>query len=350
MLATSHAAGQKVSLNPEPLYRLLFGRCLTEALFTAHELKIFQLLSDGALTLGDFCARLHLPEHSAAMLLNLCVALGLLKKDDDRFANAPLAQDYLVEGRPFYLGGLMSHFRAHVFPAWDRLKQAIERDGPQIRGRAGVDAGDIFQLTDTLDEDTRLFISAMHNLSISDGIVLAEQFDFSPYKQLVDIGGGSGALSLAVAGRYPSLQAIVMDRRSVCGIADRYIEEAGASAQVRTHAGNAFTDALPEGTDVFLLSLFIHAFGLEKARPIMEKCFQSLPSGGCVLIYEPMLDPARTGPLMTLWSSLNMLVVTPSGGDVTADDYRGWLQDIGFERVSYLPCPSIRHLVIGYKP
>jgi SAM-dependent methyltransferase len=341
---------QKVTLSPEPLYRLMFGQPVTQILLTAWDLKLFDSLADTPLSLEIICTQHQLPTHSAEMLLNTCVALGLLQKTELGYQNSLLSQEYLVSHRPFYLGGLLEHFRAHVYPAWTRLKEAVLEDGPQMTLESGGAKTDIFQATQQLDKNTEMFISAMHNLSVSDGLVLAENFDFFPYRRLLDVGGGSGALSLAVASRFPALKAVVLDRPQVCALADSYIDAADLSGRVSTYPGDIFKDPIPEDVDVILLSLFIHAFGLERSTPILKKCFDALPPGGCLLIYEPMLDPNRVGPMMTLLSSLNMLVVTPSGGDVTARDYQNWLAKAGFEFLFYKPTPSIRHLVGGYKP
>ena len=344
------AALEKVSISPEPLYRLLFGRPMTHLLYAAHDLGVFRALSERPQSLPELCDLLHLPSHSAEMLLNTCVALGLLKKQGAHYENTALSQQYLVDGAPLYLGGLLEHFRHQVFPAWDRLKEAIQEDGPQMQAEGVRQTIDVFQATQRLDKDTELFIAAMHNLSVSDGVLLSEAFDFSRFSRLLDVGGGSGALSLAVASRFPGLEATVLDRPQVCAIADRYIQEAGLSSRVKTFPSDAFTGVWPEGVDIILLSLFVHAFGLKRSAPVLKRCFESLPPGGCVLIYEPVLAPNRTEPLTTLLSSLNMLVCTPSGGDVTAEDYRLWLQDQGFESVFYRPVPTIRHLIGAFKP
>ncbi len=350
LAASAVAPLEKVPVSPEPIYRLLFGRSMTQILLVAHELGIFEALKDEPRTLSDLCAQLGLPRHSAEMVVNTCVAIGLLQKEEDAYRNSLLTRHYLIQGGPFYLGGLIAHFTSQVFPAWDHLKEAVVEDGPQMGKHFSAGKSDIFQVTDQEDRETELFIEAMHNLSISDGLLLADVFDFSGYKQLVDVGGGSGALSIALASRFPGLRATIFDRPQVCVLADRHIRQAGLDERVGTMGGDAFADPLPPKTDVFLLSLFIHAFGIEKSTPILKKCWDALPPGGCVLIYEPMLDPARTGPMTTLLSSLNMLVVTPSGGDTTAEDYQRWLERIGFERIFYKPAAGVRHLVGGYKP
>ncbi len=350
MTMTTAARLEKIPVSPEPLYRLLFGRPMTQILYAAYDFGLFELLSKAPQTQDDICARLDLPAHSAQMLIHTCAAIGLLKKEGDVFHNTALSENYLVHKKPFHLGGLLEHFRKHVYPAWDHLQEAVREDGPQMKDASTTQKADIFQVTKGIDIDTELFIAAMHNLSVSDGLLLAEAFDFSRFSHLIDVGGGSGALSLAVASRFPHLRATVFDRPQVCALSERYIQEAGLETRVRTVGGDAFRDALPSGADILLMSLFVHAFGLKQSTPLLKRCFEALPPGGCLLIYEPVLDSSRTGPLTTLLSSLNMLVVTPSGGDVTAEEYRLWLQDNGFKDVFYKPIPAIRHLIGGYKP
>lgn len=351
MSITAAAPVTAVPVSAEPIYRLLFGRPLTQFLYSALELGLFEKLSKGSLDEKTLQAELSLARRPYTMLLGMAVAVGLLTKEGDQYANTAIAKHYLVQGSPFYLGGLLDHFKHQVFPAWDSLTTAIREDGPQIRSTTkNGTSTDIFQVTESLDDQTRWFIEAMHGLSVSDGLVLANAFDFSNVKRMVDVGGGSGALSLAVASCYPNLEAIVWDRPAVCQVAQEHIDQHGLEKRVKTLAGDAFADPIPESVDLILMSLFIHAFGLERATPLVKKAFEALPPGGTFLIYEPVLHPDGTGPMTALFSSLNMLVATPSGEDITAQAYQEWLKQIGFIDVFYKPLPAVRHVIGGFKP
>src|SRR5437016_5777911 len=117
---------EKIPTSPEPLYRLLFGRPMTQILYTAKDLGFFEALSKAPQTLEQLCEPLSLPTHSTEMLLNSCVAIGLLKKEEGVYRNTVLSESYLVPKKPFYLGGLLEHFRHHVYPAWDHLREAVQ--------------------------------------------------------------------------------------------------------------------------------------------------------------------------------------------------------------------------------
>ena len=69
-------------------------------------------------------------------------------------------------------------------------------------------------------------------------------------------------------------------------------------------------EALPGGHDVLLLSLILHGENEARDREIVRKCFEALPSGGALLISEPLIDEEKTGPLM----SVTMLVATDGAG------------------------------------
>ena len=193
-------------------------------------------------------------------------------------------------------------------------------------------------------------MDALHSLGLADGMTLASGFDFSPYHELLDIGGGSGALSIAVTNRYPGIKSIVLDLPKICERADSYMAQSPVSDRIRPVGGNAFEDVLPGHPDIILLSHFVHAFGRSHCENLLRKCYATLPPGGCLLLYDPVLNSDRTGPISTLLTNLTLLTIAPAADAVTAEDYREWLRHGGFESVFDKSLPSIRHLVGGYKP
>jgi len=116
-------------------------------------------------------------------------------------------------------------------------------------------------------------------------------------------------------------------------------------------AGDFFKDELPKGPDVALLSMVLHDWSPEKDAPILEKCFQALPSGGALIVAELMMDDDKTGPAPAALMSLNMLIET-EGRNYTWAEYAGWLEDAGFEGLRRIPIisPGVNGLIIGRKP
>jgi 3-hydroxy-5-methyl-1-naphthoate 3-O-methyltransferase len=89
--------------NPALLMRLALAYRSSMALFAASELDLFTPLSNGAMSAEDVARACGTQPEPTRMLLDACAAEGLLTRAGDRFANTPIADAYLVKGRPAYI-------------------------------------------------------------------------------------------------------------------------------------------------------------------------------------------------------------------------------------------------------
>ena len=80
-------------------------------------------------------------------------------------------------------------------------------------------------------EEARAFLSAQHDGSVSLGYTLARRIDFTPFRCLLDLGGGAGTYTMEIFRAYPHLQAIIFDFPQVCQVAADAIQQAGLSAR-----------------------------------------------------------------------------------------------------------------------
>jgi ubiquinone/menaquinone biosynthesis C-methylase UbiE len=208
----------------------------------------------------------------------------------------------------------------------------------------------LFEAIAAHPEEQRIFTEAMHSISVVAGRALAEAFDFSKYRQLLDVGGGSGAYSIQVAKRWPHLQAVVYDIAPALEIAREKIAETGLTGRVLAMAGDFFTEALPKGSDVILLAMVLHDWPPEKDLVILHKCYEALPSGGALIVSELMMDDDEAGPPSAALMSLNMLIQT-EGRNYTWAEYAEWLKQCGFRGIQRIPIqsPGANGLLIGYK-
>ncbi len=238
------------------------------------------------------------------MLLTGCAALGLLEKRDDRYVNSPLAEEFLVRGKPYYFGGWIEMADRRLYPGWGKLGEAVLTNRPTTWNPERQ--AHLFEGEDPVM--LALFWEAMDSLSAFSARVLAEAVDFSAYQRLLDVGGGSGAYDIELCRRYPDLRATVFDLPFVCEQAAKKVAEAGLADRISTAPGDFFADELPGGHDVILLSMVMHDWTEERDREILHKCFQVLPSGGAMIICELLVNNEKTGPPPAALMSLNMLV------------------------------------------
>ena len=299
------SAAREERLSPVPLMQLATAFWAFGTLAAAVELDLFSKISGAGTNADELMTLLGLPPRPAEVLLSGCAGLGLLQKRDDRFHNTPLADEYLVRSKPYYFGGLVTmHFQQLYLP-WHRVVEALKTDH-----RVGFEdqTRDWAQTVAQNAEQQRVFTEAMHSISIQSGKAVAKAFDFSKRKQLLDVGGGSGAYCIEAIRRYPRFNAVVFDTAPVLEIAKRKIAEAGLSAQIETVSGDFFSEELPKGSDTILLSMILHDWGPDKNRAILRKCFDTLPSGGAIIISELMMDDNKCGPPPAALMAMTMII------------------------------------------
>jgi 3-hydroxy-5-methyl-1-naphthoate 3-O-methyltransferase len=344
----SDPAANRSDLSPVPLMQLSTGFWAFKTLAAADELDLFTRLSGTAgITSDELVQVLGIHLRPAEMLLTGCAALGLLEKDGSCYRNSPLAEEFLVRGKPYYFGGWVRMLDKRLYPGWGKLTEAIRTNRPTTwdpsKQRSLFEGEDPAVLA--------LFWEAMHSLSTFTARALAEAVDFGRFQRLLDVGGGSGAFDIELCRRYPHLRATIYDLPFVAEIAAGKIAEAGLGERIGTADGDFFAAAaFPEGYDAILLSMILHDWGEAKNREILRKCHAALPSGGAVIVSELLVNDEKTGPVPAALMSLNMLIET-EGRNYTPAEYGAWMDEVGFRdiRTVWFDAPGANGVVLGYK-
>ena len=333
-------------LSPEPLVQLGTAYWMSKAFLTACSLRLFSLVEEGNDTVERLAGFLDLPERGTRYFLDGMTGLGLLYKAEDRYRTTPAASAYLVEGKPGYVGDLFVTLDRHFFAPFKDLEAALRRDGP-VRP---VDA--LGQRVPLTPEQSELFTRGMHGLTRAAGAAFGREWAsrLSHSCHLLDIGGGSGAMSIGAAGQAPELRATVLDRPVPCAVAREYIAAAGLSDRVAALESDVFEDPFPAGPDVHLYSNVLQNYGADRCRRLLQKSFDVLPQGGVVIIAELVLDAERASPPFPVAFNFLALVVTERGGTHTYDDYRSWLEGAGFAGIGREHLLGPTSLVFGTKP
>jgi acetylserotonin O-methyltransferase len=117
----------------------------------------------------------------------------------------------------------------------------------------------------------------------------------------------------------------------VIGIAQEVVSASPVADRIRILPGDFFQDALPPG-DLYALGRILHDWTEAKIIALLKRIYESLPTGGAVLIAEKVLNDDKAGPEWAVLQSLNMLVCT-EGKERSFREYEGILKDVGFRDV-----------------
>jgi (2Fe-2S) ferredoxin/2-polyprenyl-3-methyl-5-hydroxy-6-metoxy-1,4-benzoquinol methylase len=330
-LAAKDAAG----MLPDEFQQAVRGFQPSRVLLTAIELDVFSAIGDGG-KCDEVASKLKTDRRATEMLLDALVALNVLRKRDGTYSNTPMSERYLVAGAPDDARAALMH-TAHLWPRWSTLTDCV-RKGTSVTYRKMADRG---------DDWTTAFIAAMHRNAAARAPHVVRAAGLEGARRMLDVGGGSGAYAIAFAGASRDLRVEILDLQTVLPIAQGHIEEAGLSDRITTRAGDLRGDDLGSGYDLILLSAICHMLGPAANRNLFERCYAALSPGGRVLIQDFILETDRTSPRSAALFALNMLVGTEQGSTYTREEYRSWLDHVGFVDIQYIALPGPTALVIG---
>jgi hypothetical protein len=272
-------------------------------LLTACELELFEAMGDGAHTAADLAGPLGLDTRALETVLLALAADWFVLKEGERFRLNPEFAPYLLPDSPRTMIHILTH-NYHIMQRWVRLGEVLQTGKPIPR-----DPNDESQM--------RAFICGMADISRSSSREVAEKFDFSPYRRLLDLGGGPGTAAITFAQKYPNLSCVVFDLPGPLAIAHEQIEAAKLAGRVATQAGDYYTDELGTGFDIVYISNIIHSMGDEETAMLIEKSKRALAPGGTIIIKEFFLEDDRIHPEHAALFSVNMLVGTEHGKSYT---------------------------------
>jgi predicted O-methyltransferase YrrM len=327
----------KAILSLEELKTAVYGFRMGRIVLTAFELGIFTALGKEKRRSADVAGELKTDPRATDRLMNALCALGLLRKKNGLFANSPLAAWFLVRGSPQYLAGLAHS--ARLWHSWSTLTQAVFHGGSVLGGKRGKrDA-----------KAVEGFIASMHERASVQAAETVKLIHLGSVRRTLDIGGGSGAYSIAMARASKKIRATIFDLPEVIPLAEEYVRRAGLSTRFDFRSGDFVRNGFGDGYDLALLSAIIHMNRPEQNRRLFAKAARSLNPGGQLVVQDFIMNRDRTRPATGAIFALNMLVGTEGGDSYTEGEVREWMKEAGFFRIVRRDTPFSSSLMIGHK-
>jgi acetylserotonin N-methyltransferase len=325
-------------MNPSLVPDLLDGFRRSKTLFTAIDLGVFEATPTTAVA---FSALAHADPRATELLLDACVALGLLTKANGLYANTPEAETYCKRTSPHTLAGYALYSHNVLWRLWDHLPDAV-REGSHRWPQAFNMQGPIFSHFFKTEETMRTFLSGLHGLGQLSSPQAIAAHDLSEVEHFVDLGGGTGHLALAFQDRYPNARVTVFDLPQVIPLTREFTQ-----GRVDTIAGDFFRDSLP-AADCYAVARILHDWSPPKIEKLLAKIHAALPPDGRLLICEMLLNADRTGPTSAMMQSLNMLTCT-EGQERTAAEYDTLCKAAGFRSTTAITTGSPVDAILALK-
>jgi (2Fe-2S) ferredoxin/predicted O-methyltransferase YrrM len=337
-MMAARRAREAAGVLPDDLTERIRGFQESRAVLTALELDVFTAVGDGAAA-GQVADRLRTDPRATEMLLNALASLRLLVKRGGAFHNSPAAARYFTSGSRDNARPALLH-TVHLWHRWSTLTDCV-RAGAAVAHSEIAGRG---------EDWTEAFIAAMHRNASERAPVVLRAVGAGAVRRMLDVGGGSGAYSIAFAQANAALEAEILDLAAVEPIALRHIREAGVAGRVRVRAGDLRSDRLGQGYDLVFISAICHMLSPAENLDLLRRSREALAPGGRVVIQDFILEADKTAPRFAAMFALNMLVGTREGSSYSEPEYTEWLVEAGFHEIRHLRLPGITGLMVGSRP
>ncbi len=313
-------------------------------LFAALEKGVFAAVEKAANgTCDEIASATGCSRRGMRLLLDACVAEGLLAKDGEVYSNTAAGKMALLPGGPADLSQAVK-YNQDVYPAWGRLARLAETGRP-------VEAPSLH-----LGDDpgrTRRFALAMRGRALAIGRAVVPMIDLpAGGGRLLDLAGGPGTYAELIVKANPGWSAVTVDVPAVSAVAAECVREAGLSDRIECRAGDYHSDEYePAAYDAVTIFGALHQESAESIEAILRRAARALKAGGRLFVLDMMTDETRTSPKFSALFAVNMALTAENGWVFSDTELKGWMRAAGFEPgdARAVPPPMPHWLMCGVK-
>jgi hypothetical protein len=320
-------ASDSTALSFTNVLALLSGHAIVRSIAVVAELGIPDLLATGPKSAAELAARCDASEPELFRVLQGLASVGVFAQSAApvKFGLTPLSH-WLRSDVPQSLRDFARVRGGDLcWEAWTELEQSVRTGACAFEEAHGAS---FFAYLQAHPHQALAFNAAMKSLSTQVHGAVMRAYDFSRFRTLTDVGGGSGAFIAALLGRNPQLHGTLFDRRAAVEASSDVLRAAGVDARCERVAGDFF-EAVPAGSESILLSRVLHDFSDADVVRILKNCHAALPRGGRLLIVEYVVTDTPDGAAAKLFD-LHMLVYFGAARERSADELRELLAQAGF--------------------
>lgn len=306
----------------------------------AAKLGLADQLADGPRSAAELAGAVHAHAPSLHRLMRTLASLGILaEQKEQRYALTNLGAALKTNAPGSARSTVLTFGSPWAQSAWDHLVYSVQTGKTGFEKAQGMPLFDFFAQH---PEDASLFNETMVGFHSQEPPAIAAAYDFSAFKTIVDIGGGTGNLLAAIIRRYAGPRGVLFDLPHVVAEAPAFLKENGVSERVTIEAGDFFK-TVPAGGDAYVLSHIIHDWDEDQCLSILRHIRKVMNSAGRLLIVEMVLpagDTPHPGKILDI-----AMLVWPGGQERTLTEYDQLLSNGGFHLTRAVPTDSAVNVV-----
>ena len=306
-----------------PVFEIAMAYQKTAALIAAVKLDIFTTIGAEVMSLDDLASRTGASGRGLRVLCDYLTVIGLLKKQDSRYALTHISKTFLDESAPLAVGKIVD------FVAAPEILDLFLND-PAAYVRRGGSSG-LANVSPDHPVWVRFAKAAVPFAAAAAKRVAAHVANLAdPPYTVLDIAAGHGLYGIEVAKILPEALVTAVDWAPVLTVTRANAEEAGVVDRFRMLAGNALDMDWGSDYDLILLPNFLHHFDFEICTSLLRKVKASLAVGGQVWGIDLVPNEDRVSPPIPAMFAFWMLATTPGGDAYTIRELDEMARNAGF--------------------
>ena len=318
---------------PDRIVDIAIGYMGAKQLFAASRIGLFRALADGPQTSAELAGATGVSEQMARILADAMNAQGLLDRADGRYSLAADAREYLGGQGTTDLAPFLTFLNEISYGHWLQFDTTVDTTKP----------GDLQM------DDARwaTFMAGVMRYNALHASMLAREFDFTPYKSMVDLGGLSPEFAIGAMKANPDLAVrFVFAPMATQGITDA-LAAAGFTDRATVEPAETETAAPGGEHDIVMVNHVIHRFTPEQNRVILANARAAAGPGATLLLLDFFLDDdERQRPIDALHAGeyfvIDGTVVYPEA------QVRAWLAETGWQARSVLALPGSPRVLVAH--
>lgn len=319
---------------PVQMMQMITGFWTSCCIYAAAKLNIADHLKGKPQTADQLAEASHSDAASLYRVLRALSSVGVFKENEQHQFELTALGNTLQSDTPGSMKAMAIAQLGDHFNAWGNLMYSIKTGHIAFDQIEGMSVWKYYEMHP--DEGVN-FMKAMSELT---GAVIQHvlpEYDFTNFQSIVDVGGGNGALLMAVLDKAPQARGIVFDEEYVVEETRRILEQKGYNNRCETTAGSFF-DFIPANADAYLMKMVLHDWNDQDCSKILTNCRKAMKPGSRLLVLDAVI-PEGNEPHPGKFMDINMLAMT-GGRERTENEFSHLFAHAGLKLLRIIPTHS----------
>ena len=310
----------------DDIWDLLKGHFTTAALGVALERGLFWMLAERPMEPAEIGIALGIRENRCRYWLQLLGQIGLVEHTSEGYTPSGTARSAILDAYSQELWAFLAEEERERLPILTDLPRHLGDPG-SLWAVHGLKAPDYLEQMRHDSDRARRFTRMLYEFHQPLAEAVTETLDMTGVDRLLDLGGGSGVVSLKLLRQYPNLFAVVVDIPTVCAAGREIADETTEHNRIEYLALDFVKDPLPFGFDMVLA-----CDSADYDEGILGKIRSVLVTGGSIVIVDQFSAEEGIAPRERVaWSFRSSLGNPDYLGPPTVKEVQELLVKAGFQ-------------------